>query len=619
MISLLLFAIAIGSVCVFGALVCQKKFGYMFPIGTALVIIVLLIFGFFNRLHLGVYAVLIYSITLMIVSILVLIKNKNIARLRLLFNPVCFIMCTAGAGLAYLHNARLCSGFDEFTHWATVVKSMTIIYDFSANRASGLLYQNYPPSMSLFQYFLEVLAIDFQGIEFSEWRLFFAYQILQWSFFCPILELAMEKKTGKKAIIPVLCLSFIVVPAFFYENYLTSIYIDQFIAILYACCAGDILLNPNRDVTFWMRVSFGMVVIGLAKVTGILFAASIAILSIVDTLSCFRTFDADKKIRAIWGYLRKPIIAMIPIGVFKFLWNRELVIEHSNVSLNSVDVSKFLLDAFQRGENYSKEVLKKYGDKIFSNEFVFGTTGINLSYFSLFIIAAILLALFLKKLRNPRGDWWVLIGTSFVYILGLAATYATSWDTEGYGATLPSFDRYYFISLCGIYLIALILFLFVSQWERYAIVLAVSLICITDQNELMDFFSRQSVIVSRDFRRAVDDLVVRIDEIIPAGRVLFACDRLQDGWMINFDSMYFNGKRVASYNTSTNFEEYMVDGTFSESFYDNYDYVVFSGLSDGFKSKYKTYVEDEDLRSYSLYEVDKTSGNISFIMDFSKK
>ena len=47
---------------------------------------------------------------------------------------------------------------------------------------------------------------------------------------------------------------------------------------------------------------------------GILFAASIAILSIVDTLSCFRTFDADKKIRAIWGYLRKPIIAMIPIA-----------------------------------------------------------------------------------------------------------------------------------------------------------------------------------------------------------------------------------------------------------------------------------------------------------------
>ena len=29
MISLLLFAIAIGSVCVFGALVCQKKFGYV--------------------------------------------------------------------------------------------------------------------------------------------------------------------------------------------------------------------------------------------------------------------------------------------------------------------------------------------------------------------------------------------------------------------------------------------------------------------------------------------------------------------------------------------------------------------------------------------------------------
>lgn len=619
MISLLLFAISIGSVCVFGTLVYEKKFGYMFPIGTALVIIVLFIFGFLNRLHLGVYAILIYSVTLMVVSIWVLIKNKDMARLRLLFNPVCFIMCAVGVGLAFLHNARLCSGFDEFTHWATVVKSMTIIHDFSANRASGLLYQNYPPSMSLFQYFLEVLAIDFQEIEFSEWRLFFAYQILQWSFFCPILESTIEREKGKKTAIPVLCLSFVVVPAFFYESYLTSIYIDQFIAILYACCICDILLSPSRDMTFWMRVSFGMVVIGLAKATGILFAASIGILLIVDTFIRFRIPRGKKELKDILQCLQKPIIAIIPIGVFKLLWSRELVIDHSNISLNSVDFHKFLFEIFQGGENYSKVVLKKYGDKIFSNGFALGITGINLSYFSILIIAVILLALFLKKLSIPEGDWWILIGTAFVYVLGLAATYATSWDTEGYGATLPSFDRYYFISLCGIYLIVSILFISISQWKRYAIVLAISLICMTDQSILMDLFSRQSVIVSRDFRKDVDNLVVRIDEMIPADRVLFACDRLQDGWMINFDSMYFNGKRVTSYNTSTNFGEYIVDGTFSESFYDNYDYVVFSGLSDGFKDKYKAYVEDENLRSYSLYEIDKTSRNISFIMELSKK
>ena len=47
--------------------------------------------------------------------------------------------------------------WDEFSHWGSVVKSMFLTNGLSVKEGSSLMFKSYPPAISIFEYFFQVI------------------------------------------------------------------------------------------------------------------------------------------------------------------------------------------------------------------------------------------------------------------------------------------------------------------------------------------------------------------------------------------------------------------------------------------------------------------------------
>ena len=97
-------------------------------------------------------------------SFLFILKKRKIsAFFSAFFTPGFFVFLLIYISLIILHYGRLPYQWDEFSHWASVVKCMVSIDAFVTNPAtSQMLYRSYVPGMALFQYILQkiISAID---------------------------------------------------------------------------------------------------------------------------------------------------------------------------------------------------------------------------------------------------------------------------------------------------------------------------------------------------------------------------------------------------------------------------------------------------------------------------
>ena len=52
---------------------------------------------------------------------------------------------------------RMIAEWDEFSHWGSVVKSMFLTNGLSVKEGSSLMFKSYPPAISIFEYFFQVI------------------------------------------------------------------------------------------------------------------------------------------------------------------------------------------------------------------------------------------------------------------------------------------------------------------------------------------------------------------------------------------------------------------------------------------------------------------------------
>ena len=173
-----------------GSAVWKKRFEDLLPIGCASIVLMLFLCGILGFLKQGVYLVLIISVFLWSYSLCHLFRNKTWKEFGNNFlTPAFCIFLAAYIVLTYTNYGMMAATWDEFSHWADIVKAMVSIDDFGTNPEAQSIFQSYPPGMSLFQYFFEkVYLLLNRGELFSEWRLYFSYQIFFLSFFMPFLR-----------------------------------------------------------------------------------------------------------------------------------------------------------------------------------------------------------------------------------------------------------------------------------------------------------------------------------------------------------------------------------------------------------------------------------------------
>lgn len=178
----------------FGITRFKLKNEYVIPISCMSIGMLLFFFGMIKLLRIGVYAILALSLLAVIYTAIYCTKKNSWSEVfHNTLTPVGVIFIICYFALCYFNSGWLASSWDEFSHWADVVKAITYVNDFNTNPLAHSMFQSYPPAMALFQYFFQVLfqLLDTPG-GFSEWRLLFAYQLYVVALILPFISLGVQ-------------------------------------------------------------------------------------------------------------------------------------------------------------------------------------------------------------------------------------------------------------------------------------------------------------------------------------------------------------------------------------------------------------------------------------------
>lgn len=422
---------------VFGAAVLNKRFEEMLPLSCCLIGLTVFLFGIAGFLTVSPAIIAVFAACMLVFSVCSAVRKQTVSLfLSNLFTPGFVGFLLVYVLLCLMNCGRLIGGNDPFGHWALAVKEMLIFGEVSPAHTADL-YQNYPPIMPLFQYFLQMLLRFFGSTAISEWHLFFSFQIFTLSFGFPVLKYASWKRPlSAFFVLAVLCLA----PMVVFDYYYNTVLIDSFLGMalaygLYMVASGN--LNSRTD-RFSLLCTISVLV--LAKDSGALFA--IFLLAAVFLLST----EAGKR---NWKLL---LTAAAFLLVPKLLWSLHVTLSHCTVAHSGYadlgDYIRFFTLRDTSGYRYPALILfikLQYGVAYY-----FQLGSLKMSYLAAFTGLLALTAAesaFLKKsgtLKTSRFWHLPALFAAFIVVYGVGLCYVylfrmPSWDADG----ISEMDRYY--------------------------------------------------------------------------------------------------------------------------------------------------------------------------------
>lgn len=233
------------------------------PVVLLSIIGILYIFGLLKYLLLGVYGVVLLAIGLGLITIVQLVRNKELIDFfKHYFKNGFFLFSIIYFLFAITTYGKMFNIWDEYTLWSIASKNMYYLNDFVTN-INSTVYTMYPPSPTILQYlFCKVLNIYSQGIEL------FASQILGFTLLFPLL-----KNTDKKLIKCIIVGIILCIPAIFVESlFYYTIYVDTVLGLLVAYILFEYFTTEKADAFLYVSMSVAMVVLSLTKSTGFFYS-----------------------------------------------------------------------------------------------------------------------------------------------------------------------------------------------------------------------------------------------------------------------------------------------------------------------------------------------------------
>lgn len=470
MVIQLLILLMISSGSVLCAAIWNRKYEEILPLTCSGIVMLLFIAGIFGKLGGGVATIAILCVVEYLFATIWSFKKHTIrCTINNILTPASVLFIILFFWLSFLNCDKMADGWDEFTHWADSVKIMTMIDDFVTSPLSHSAFQSYPPAMSLFQYMVQKIALFIKPeILFSEWRLYFAYQIFFLSFLFPFLKDLNIKRPFN---VFVSTISVLFMPLIFYSNIYTKIYIDPFLGILSGAGFALILLEKKKDQIYWILLGLICSILVLAKDAGLLFAAFLGVAMIID---CFIQ-QKELKYRiavVVWG--------LVSVGLPKLLWVYNIKQNNARVSFSGkVDLLQLGEVLLGKNETYRITVRDEFFRALLTRGIQLGNSDIVVNYTALAALFVALLSLlhrFYKKHNMEFTNGWNcffgIVYTQFVvYILGLCVTYMFKFS-EYEAVRLASFERYMNI-------------VFLSEWVLIILLCVEALIKFSDGNNML--------------------------------------------------------------------------------------------------------------------------------------
>lgn len=625
MLTNLLYFLFLSSGSVFASAVYRRRFEDTLPITVFFIIIIQYIFGLVGALRTGAYVTFVLAAAIYVLALGYLIKRKSLRDfVENFFTPGFAVFAFFFLVLSIFNRNKLASSWDEFSHWADVVKAMTAIDDLATNPLSDSVFKSYVPAMPLFQYNLQVFnqTIAPESV-FNEGLLYFSYQIATYS----LLIQALRKVQWNKILHTVLiAIVIFVLPSVFY-SFFDIVYIDAYLGVL----AGFSLLCLFQEHTDdWFNVitfSLSLFVLTLTKDAGFTIGLFLCVMYFVKAIVQRKTHKISIGCAAI---------VFFALLVPKFSWNYHLSILGVGKAFGQkIDIGGFFQSIAARSpSDYRWETFRNFSKALIESGVRIGDTNINVSYIFLFTLLLGVLYVVISLSDRETKPWKIssimgLIIATFFYMVGMCAAYMFKF-VEYEAVRLSSFDRYMNIYATMLITTAWVLCIdllqtkgFMNIKHGYIVFLLVAFLPASRAGGFIaGEYSSGSRLLRSAYVQATEKVLNKCGADDGRKKVYIVSQATSgfDYWVLRYSIRPHQSNPNFTWSIGKPFFEgdiwtqAITVEKWQENIKKNYDYVLLYSVNDYFIDNFSSlFTEPELIKNNSLYWVDKDTGMLYLV------
>ena len=352
--------------------------------------------------------------------------------------------------------------WDEFSFWGIAVKNMWLNSKLYTMFTSSMIGVSYPPALPVFSWFMQCVSTVF-----TEWKVYFAYDILMMSVFTMLFA---RLKWKNYIAIPVLSFTSVAALYIFWESfeglklYSTS-YSDVPLGVLFGAALAAWFSSDERKLPRWGVTMLALALLPMAKDTGFAFALVAAAVIAFDMIIS-RNFPSESLLKRKGKLAKYAYAALLFAAVLISYeaWTLHLA-SAADITRNSVPYEYGLVDMLLGRDPFFNEIWRRMVNALTESKLV--TFGNVKTMLIVFTLVPIILAPLCREKRNSVRmvvtSLLMLVGF-FLYYLMMAYLYTAVFHSSEY--SLTSYQRYISSYAIG-WLIAILALSFgeISAWR----------------------------------------------------------------------------------------------------------------------------------------------------------
>ena len=409
------------------------------PIAVIGLIVLVYLIGIAGNLLIGIYVILLLFILSTIYVIYYFIKNEEKRKeiFKQQITPGVLIYGCLYILFIILNKNRIFNDYDEFNHWALIIKDMYLNDNFAFKREAITAFNEYPPFTAVFEY----IILKFSS-SYSEDIIIIANNILAISLMMPIFKKVNWNKSIKwvSVILPIMLL----IPLIIYSNFYFNILVDGLIGIFIAYILYQWFTNESNKLYRNISTGLGMIGISLIKSSGIGIAIVLTIIIIIDCIktNSLNSLNKSNKKRDILTISIIFIICIALLGIW--IINIEKNNQEKNWNMDNISIENIIEVIKGNVPNDRKGTINKYIERIIEDDTI---TERNLTVITatLLILAInVYVYMYIEKDNKKRYLCYSICLYVFelIYLGYMLLTYLFLFNSgEAWG--FASFDRYY--------------------------------------------------------------------------------------------------------------------------------------------------------------------------------
>lgn len=401
----------------------KKRIEETMPISTVGIILLIFLAGLLDNLKIGAIIVQILTIIQLIFLLVTILKKDKDGIKEILgriLTPGLLIYTLLFIVNVIINQGRIFEDYDEFNHWAVIIKNMFIYNTYGTNPETIVRFNEYPPFTAVFQYlFLAVQKV------YSEDTVIIAQNVLYLSIIIPITKKIKWDKSALKILTAIPLIIFM--PMILYKNFFLNILVDGILGIMFAYTIYS-AYEDDSSIFKTLKILAGTIMLCLTKTSGLGLAVLALIIILIKII-----IDRKKDKSKFKSSIKSLIVICVITAILTSIWYIKV-----NNAQKRWDFSKYVNEEEDRQN--SSDILKSFTMSVFMRQDI---TTKQLTVFAVMILLIGLQIYSIKKVKNKNFTYYAIamLVSIPIYLISLAITYMTIFENIE-GTMLTCFDRY---------------------------------------------------------------------------------------------------------------------------------------------------------------------------------